>query len=364
MCGVYWMRWFRDRDFIESIEGLLFCVIGNEHPKNRVLSYLKYIPYVESSIRVKWSKDGIVYGRILPFYSAIGVKNTINFLRQMYPYYIVFDEYRSIELTEVPINRIKKHYKPEERVKDIIENPLDVLETIAKELITKISEVSEVSLEFFGITGSILLKIHNPSISDIDIVVYGKENAYRVREALLKLYEDGSSGFSLPSGEILESWAKDIIKIHPLSIDEAKLLYSKYKWNRALYKNRQFSLHPVKLEHEVNETWELKRYKSLGIVTIRARVIDSEDSIFMPAIYRVDSVKVIEGIDIANKVSIITSYEGLYIDLAKPGEEIIVRGKLEKVEDLRLNEIFYQVTIGTYEALGIDFIKPIKWLKN
>ncbi|MEM3980080.1 MAG: hypothetical protein QXF79_02340 [Ignisphaera sp.] len=358
------MRRFRDRDFIESIEGLLFCVIGNIHPKSRVLAYLKYVPSMESSIRTKWSRSGVMYGRILPFYSAIGVKNTMEFLKKNYPHYIVFDEHRSVELIEVSREFIKKHYKPEERLKEVIENPSDPLEAMTKELVEKLSRESGVSVNFFGVTGSILLKIHNPSISDIDIIVYGNENAHKVKEALLRLYDDDSSGFARPSGEVLEAWANDIIKIHPLSISEAKLLYGRYKWNRALYKGKQFSLHPVKLESEVDEEWEQKKFRPLGIATIKAKVVGNSDSMFMPAIYKVDNVKVIEGNSVASKVSMVVSYEGLYIDLADLGDEIVAKGKLEEVVDLRSNEVYYQVTIGTYEAQGKDFIKPIKWIQG
>jgi hypothetical protein len=358
------LRGFRDRDFVESVEGLIFCVIGNVHPRDRVVAYLKYVPGLYSSIRVKWSREGMMYDRILPFYSATGVRNTFDFLKKHYPHYIVFDRYRSIELIEVPKDRIKIHYKPEERLKEILKEPRDELEALAKEIVEKLSHESGVPLNFFGITGSILLRIHNPLISDIDLVVYGKENAYRVKEALIKLFEDVESSFSRPKGEVLESWAQDIIKIHPLTLDETRLLYGKYKWNRALYKGRQFSIHPVKLENEVVEEWEQKIFKSLGIATIKARVVDSSDSIFMPATYVIEDAKVLEGDEKASKARLVVSYEGLYIDLARPGEEIVARGKLEEVTDLKAGETYYQLTVGVYEAQGKDYIKPVKWFKE
>ena len=358
------MRAFRDRDFVESVEGLIFCVIGNVHPVGRVLGYLKYVANMPSNIRVKWSRNGVMYGRILPFYSATGVRHVLDFLKKNYPEYVVFDRYRNVELIEVPINKIKIHYKPEERLKEIIEDPKDPLEALAKELAMRISEESDVDIKYFGITGSILLKIHNLQYSDIDLVVYGSENAYRVRDALKRLYQEKDSGFSLPTGSILDSWASDIIKIHPLTFEEAKILYSKYKWNRALYKNRQFSIHPVKLENEVNETWEQKIFRPLGLATIRARVVEDKDSIFMPAVYEVEDVRVIDGVEKAKDVRYVVSYEGLYIDLAKKGEEIVAMGKLEEVEDTKRNEKYYQLTIGTFEAGGKDFIKPVAWLKG
>ncbi|MCC6046569.1 MAG: hypothetical protein LM572_07270, partial [Ignisphaera sp.] len=87
-------------------------------------------------------------------------------------------------------------------------------------------------------------------------------------------------------------------------------------------------------------------------------------SIFMPATYRVDNVKVVEGVEEAKKTSLVVSYEGLYIDIAKEGEEVVARGKIEKVYDSKSSETYYQLTVGTFEAQGKDFIKPVKWLKE
>jgi predicted nucleotidyltransferase len=359
------MRDFRDRDFIESVNGLIFCVIGNVHPTSRVVSYLKYISHYSSTVRTKWSRNGVMYGRILPYYSAIGVKNTMDYLKENYPDYVVYDKYRSIELIEVPRHKIKTHFKPEERLREIIDSPKDELEKLALELVQELAEETNISLGNFGITGSILLKIHNLKYSDIDIIVYGQRNGWIIRDVLKNILQNEKKPFfSLPKGEMLEEWSKEITSHHSLSFEEAKILYSKYKWNRALYRGRQFSVHPVKLENEVEEKWEDKIHKPLGLVKVKAKVVDASESIFMPAIYIVDDVKVLEGASPPGKISRITSYEGLYIDLAEPGDELIAYGKLEEVEDQKLGEKYYQVTVGTFEAGGRDYIKPLKWLSH
>jgi len=84
----------------------------------------------------------------------------------------------------------------------------------------------------------------------------------------------------------------------------------------------------------------------------------------MPAIYRVSNVRVVEGAEEAGKVSLVVSYEGLYIDIANEGEEIVARGKVEKVYDTKSSETYYQLTVGSFEAQGKDFIKPVEWLKG
>ncbi|RLE49837.1 MAG: hypothetical protein DRJ21_02115, partial [Candidatus Methanomethylicota archaeon] len=83
------MRKFRDRDFIETIEGMIFCVIGNIHPKDRVISYLKYVPWeAEGAKKLGWKRDKNEYGRILPYYSASGVMKVKEYLEKFFPQYI------------------------------------------------------------------------------------------------------------------------------------------------------------------------------------------------------------------------------------------------------------------------------------
>ncbi|MCS7385528.1 MAG: hypothetical protein NDF55_02140 [archaeon GB-1867-005] len=59
------MRKIRDRDFIESKKGMLFCVVGNVHPKDRAISYLKYIPWKEeNAARLGWKREEQEYYHI------------------------------------------------------------------------------------------------------------------------------------------------------------------------------------------------------------------------------------------------------------------------------------------------------------
>jgi len=157
----------------------------------------------------------------------------------------------------------------------------------------------------------------------------------------------------------LEKWAREVAEAQAFTVDEAKLFYRKYVWNRGLYRGRKFSIHPVKLEDEVHEEWEQTIHKPLCIGTIRARVVDSRDSLFMPAVYVVNNVEIIDGCRVDSEVRQVVSYESLYIDVAQPGDEIIARGKFEHVTDTKTGDEYAQVVVGSYEAQGKDFIRPV-----
>jgi predicted nucleotidyltransferase len=83
-------------------------------------------------------------------------------------------------------------------------------------------------------------------------------------------------------------------------------------------------------------------------------VIDANEALFMPAIYRVKGVRLLEGNPGAAEVDEVVSYEGLYRDIVDNGGVIEVRGTVESVdgEPRRL-------VIGTMELGGEGYIKPV-----
>jgi len=73
----------------------------------------------------------------------------------------------------------------------------------------------------------------------------------------------------------------------------------------------------------------------------------------MPALYRVEEVKVIEDEAETQHVREVVSFEGLYRDVVDAGAEIEARGKLESV-----NGRHYRLVIGTTMLKGEEYIKP------
>ena len=70
----------KDRDFIETPEGFLFCVVGYIHPPDKYTVYLKYTPTTEG----RWQRQGKAYHRQLAFYHAHQVGQTLDFLEKSY----------------------------------------------------------------------------------------------------------------------------------------------------------------------------------------------------------------------------------------------------------------------------------------
>jgi len=115
----------KDRDMVETRDGLIFVVVGYLHPPGRVTAYLKYVPSEEG----KWGRGDTSYTRTLRYYHVTQVENTYVYLRENYPDYLFDCPVRNITVSCVPLSDVKIYYDPVERVDSLIrEGPSDSLE--------------------------------------------------------------------------------------------------------------------------------------------------------------------------------------------------------------------------------------------
>ncbi len=335
----------KDRDFIETKEGMLFCVAGYLHPPDKYTAYLKYSPAPVG----KWRGREVHYQRELEYYHVSQVADTIAYLERNYPHYVHYCPVRNIKFSMIPREYVKNYYLPELRLQEILETPRDPFDEEICAFVSEIMACTGITEKDFGITGSILLGIHNPEFSDIDLLVYGPENALKVRAALKKRK---SAKISPVTGKTLEEWCNSVAGRFPLSHEEARYLASR-RWNYGFFGNRYFSIHPTRKDDEIRENYGDRVYREKGWARIRAIASDASEALFMPALYRVEKVEVIEGEVDALSLREVVSFEGLYRDVVDSGEEIEARGKLESV-----NEQYYRLVIGTTALKGEGYIKP------
>jgi len=346
------LRSFRDRDYLITPEGFIFTVIGNLHPAERIIAYLKYVP----DQRGNWRLGRSHYRRALEHYDVPSVMDSMHFLCGKAPQYVFASPADRISLPAVPTSRIAVHLCPEKRLLEIQRSQSrDKLESRAlrfAELISKEAGVPKASL---GLTGSILARIHDPAFSDIDLVVYGFENAVRVRALLRKLRSSSSGPIRSLAGASREKWIGERLKSTPLMRRDVIALFAR-KWNIGSFEETEFSVHAVHTEIEIRQHYGDERYVPLGIVDATAEVAPSNESMFMPAVFEVESVD-LKGSPLISTVYRIVSYEGLYADVAGEGETVSCRGKLERCESS--SGVCHRIVVGSPEAEGTDYLLPL-----
>jgi predicted nucleotidyltransferase len=309
----------RDRDFIETAEGLLFCVVGYLHPPGRYTAYLKYTPATAG----KWARGEVAYRRELPYYHVRHVRRTLEWLEARHPRYLWTDPATGLRFSHVPADAVARHYLPEDRLDEIVRDPKDLLERETRDLATLLCARAGLPLGALGVSGSILLGLHNPEFSDVDLLVYGADSVGRLRAVI-----DGLTGEGLaPLPEDRRArWRAEISARFGLHADTVADL-DRRRWHYRLFRGRYVSLHPTRAAREIREAYGDRWYAPLGRAVAEARVVDAGESRFLPAVYRVADVRWLEGG--AGPLAEVVSYEGLYCGAAEEGERIEVTGHLE-----------------------------------
>ena len=313
------MRPPKDRDFVETTEGLFFCLVGYLHPPGRYAAYLKYTPASEG----KWARGDVAYRRTLPYYHVRHVQQTLAWLEAEHPRYLWTDPATGLRFSHVPLEAVARHYVPERRLAEIVADPRDPLERETRDLATLLADRAGLPFAAFGVSGSILLGLHDPTFSDIDLLVYGADSARRLRAVIDGLAGDGL--VALPE-ERRARWRADTASRFGLDADTVADL-DRRRWHYRLFRGRYVSLHATRADEEIREAYGDRRYTPLGRAVAEARVTDADESMFLPAVYRVADVRWLEGG--SGALEEVVSFEGIFGGAADAGDRIVVAGHLE-----------------------------------
>lgn len=310
----------KDRDFVETREGFFFCLVGYLHPPGRYTAYLKYAPAATG----RWLRGQVFYRRELPYYHVRNVLDTVDALEREHPEYVWTDPAQGLRFSFVPERAVIRYYRPEARLAEIARGAADQLEEAVGRLVGLLTAGAGVRPEAFGVTGSILLGLHNPAFSDIDLIVYGREPALRVKAALERL-RGGPVRELDPDRR--RQWESETARRFALDAAHAAELSAR-RWNYFLFEDRYVSVHPVRADEEIREAYGDRRYRPVGGATIEATVLDARDSLFLPAVYRLTDVAFKEGGPFP--VEELVSFEGLYGQIAEAGDRILASGQVEE----------------------------------
>jgi len=332
----------RDGDTLLMQEGFIFYVFGYEHPDNRLLSFLKYIPSDVASkfpvrlLKHKWNLEGVELSRPEKLYTAENYQKFLTTLRNNFPHYLYFCPYRGKDVLSVPRSQIRKVYASHECLQRIFDTEnKDTLQKEAVELVELLSKESKVPVKDFGIHGSVGLGMHNEH-SDIDLVVYGAHNFKNLERAVNRLAEEGF--FS---------------HVFTKKIDQARK-------HRGRYNDRRFVYNAVRKPEEIDDPHGRLRYTPVKNVQFTAQVVDDSQNMFRPAVYPIknyqpiDSESELPDDQVPDSVS---SMIGYYRNVARTGDTIRVAGALEKVENIETGKTHYHVVVGT-GIHGNEFIEP------
>ena len=259
-------------------------------------------------------------------YTAQNYQSFIETFRKNFPDYVYYCYLRNKELISAPLSSIKRVYVPKDCLTALtkLEHP-DMLQKMALDLIRLLSKESGVGMEDFGIHGSIALNMHAPE-SDIDFVVYGSQNFRKVEATIARFVNAGVLSY-----------------IFSNRLDAARRFQGRYL-------NKTYMFNATRKPEEVKSKYGMFRFSSIDPVRFQCTVNDDSETMFRPATYKIGNYKPLDSASELPPDKIpdrVISNIGCYRNIARQSSEIKVSGKLERVEEIRTGDVFYQVVVGT-----------------
>ena len=328
--------------FIELIDGSIWAIKGFTHPKNGLICFPKYIPVL----------DGYRVKGIYRYNRLSGLSEMWSVIRDRYKHYISFSEVYDRVVPIIPLNMIKHFYSPVNKTLEVVrKTPSSPIYRDLRDFILLLCSEAGIPLSRIGISGSLLVGIVGEE-SDIDLVVYGREYGLKVYNALKRLHIRGV--------EVSRLTEKYILRLYQERVKDTKMLFKVFsslesrKILQGIFRNRMYFIRLLKYDKQI-EYGRLK-FKSLGKVIVRAKIVDTSESIFTPCTYSIEVLEVAEGDRRALLAIKLYSLRGRFCELVWDGAEVLIQGRLEQCIDLDSDETYYQISVNDPG----DIIIPIR----
>jgi len=352
---------FYESTLIDTVDDFQCKTYGNEHPEGYVIVKPKYIP------RNIIDGDGLKYRflfekcmvRFNLFAERKKLQNYVDQFRKKFPEYIYDSPVFKNWFFVVPKDKIKKIHDGREGLQEFLQVPkkdLDEYLTLLSELIEFLKK-SGVDDKNLGIMHSTLLGNYTLGTSDMDIIIYGKENGWKILN-YLKTAQHEKLHWKTD-----EEWA-EYYKEHKTSesshfTEKEYVRHMARKRYEGMFGGTVFTLFTVEEEEETWFKWGEEKYEPVGLATVSGEVTDHYNSIVRPGYYEISEGKIVDGEhetpNINNKIPIkrIVTYSIPFSQQALKGEKIKACGLLELVTSQQADP-YYRVVVGYFDAYVSD----------
>ncbi len=347
----------RDRDAIITQEGLIFRVYGYSHPSNAYVCDPEYAPetiFKSANPKAFRARGQQIYYK---FYADEGLR----FIQERHPHYTILHEPMQSRLVGVPHNMMETR-RPDKALQRLLEKEAgDNLLRALQRVLKLVGNESGLPERDFGVFGSILHDFYHPRFSDLDFIIYGREELRRLRETLSALYKRGH----LLRNEFEK---KDVLEGKPWRF--MNLSQREYLWHQrrkmiyGLFSDEEsgrivkIEFEPVKSWNEIyNEYGTERRVVQKGWIKATARVTEDEDAAFIASIYQVKPIEILEGAKVET-IRRILSYVEEFRMQAMRDEEVYVEGNLEQV--VTPTTAFHQITLTRCPRYYEQVLKVLK----
>jgi len=312
----------RDKDFIKCND-IFFQVVGYLHPRDYVIAIPRYVKVDYATI---W-RNGSYYDRVLKEYSSSDLRKALS---ERFSKYLDYDTNLDSVLPLIAKKEIDKIFLSSRGFDQLSRN--DSLAKRTHEILDLLSSNTNIPRNDFGLTGTLLIGIYNTIYSDIDIVIYGRNNVEKVKNFLK---------------ERKEFLIKDSSTIKGLDIKSYNII-SKRKWNKCKYKGRYFSINPVLKFDEIKISYDDIKIKNFGVIEVKVEIVEKIDPYFYPIRYKVKAYET------KYEIKELAIFENYYFDAFEEGDIIEIKAILQKYKEK--DDEYFRLAYGVRE-IGDQYIR-------
>lgn len=300
------------------------------HPPSGTIGFLRYLP----------DPTGGRFRGEVAYSKVYGIAERLEVVRRRFPHYLHSDSFLGELVCLIPHQMVTIHYRPVAFLRDLRQRgPRDALESDALAFSRIIRQEAETPWQNFGISGSILLGLHNET-SDLDLVFYGETLCRRVYETMRRLVKTGK--------DIRGYNETELLRLYDFRVRDTKIGLEEFLRNerkkimQGKFRQRDYFLRFVKDWSEVHAKYGDEICRNVGYGKFRFVVTDSSEAIFTPNSYLVKQVSPPE----TNEVTIrqIMSFRGRFCEQAAEGDLVEAQGKIESVDGR--GERFFRLVMG------------------
>ena len=332
----------RPRFFIKTKDNLFFAVTNYHHPDTHYLAFLRYVPCRDGERQL----NGIRYKKLNSY-------EAYEYVKKHHPDYLFDWNVENKKMMGVLREDVDEILSPIDKLDEIRNNGEDSLLYRKIRLLSDIfHDEAGIAYENMGVSGSTLLDLQDDSTSDIDFIVFGRENHRKAINLYAMLKNNPNSPLEKISGDYWRQVYEKRIKDDSMTFDEF-VWYESRKNNRGMICGTLFDILFTKNPDEIGEENEIY-FKPIEKIKIRCKIIDDENSYATPAIYKVSDVEFLEG-DTVN-IEKIVSFTHTYTGIVKNNEEVIASGVCEEVTRKDSSKVYNLLIGSTRESLN-EYVK-------
>ena len=351
-----------DRDLFFDNAGDIYQVITNVHPSDRIVALRKYQYFMNKPDGVFFWQSPKYPGFYVRAIDTYNVKKASSNIAKSN--YARISNILGVPMIEVPLKEIQVYLYPEQGLRAYLRNGNEnEWESALNDIVTQFEGILGIDEKSMGITGSLLWGAQH-NASDIDVVIYGSDNARQFMTNMPELLKKSMS-IHLPPPEFIERYAKTLAKKTGLELELTRQYISR-KLYYLYYKKKFLSVSFVPHQGEISHQYENYSFHTLMPAIVKARIVDDRFGCFYPAEYKiqVEEVRIpskngylLNETEVRKNLSTLVLMEREISGYYFTGNEIEIRGMLQAVHEG--SEKYFQILIGTQELYGQEWVRVL-----